>query len=169
MKNQTTKCVECGKGFETPTKIRMLCSHECHLKRRRNWYQEHKDDISRTAKEKYHNGGKEYYAKYEKTERGFLMRKYRNMQSRIVGIQKKKHHLYKGLPLLSREDFYKWAFASRRFKNMYKRWVESGYQRKLTPSVDRIDSSRGYEIDNMRWLTHSENSRLGSISQHRKN
>ena len=31
--------------------------------------------------------------KYEKTKKGFLMRLYRNMQSRVQGVQKKKHHL----------------------------------------------------------------------------
>jgi hypothetical protein len=39
--------------------------------------------------------------------------------------------------------------------------VSSGYDRKLTPTVDRINTELGYEIHNMRWLTHSENSRLG--------
>jgi hypothetical protein len=46
------------------------------------------------------------YHKYEKTKKGFLMRKYRNMQSRVTGIQKKKAHLYKDLYLLPREQYY---------------------------------------------------------------
>jgi hypothetical protein len=48
--------------------------------------------------------------KYEKTKSGFIMRMYRNMQSRITGIQWKKRHLYSGKELLSREDFYSFAF-----------------------------------------------------------
>jgi len=34
--------------------------------------------------------------KYEKTKNGFLMRVYRNMRSRIAGVQKEKFHLYAG-------------------------------------------------------------------------
>lgn len=106
--------------------------------------------------------------KYEKTQNGFLMRAYRNMKSRILGIQKQKHHLYAGKPLLSKEDFYTWAKSSPEFQDLFTAWEESGHDRKLTPSVDRVDSSRGYELDNMQWITHSENSRRGSVSRHSK-
>jgi hypothetical protein len=47
---------------------------------------------------------------------------------------------------------------------MFEIYKSSEFNRKLAPTVDRIDSSKGYSLDNMRWLTHSENSRLGSIS-----
>jgi hypothetical protein len=32
--------------------------------------------------------------KYEKTPKGYLMRTYRNMKSRVLGIQHKKAHIY---------------------------------------------------------------------------
>ena len=86
------------------------------------------------------------------------MRLYRNMQSRTNGIQWRKAHLYEGLQLLPREDFYKWALAQEEFHTMFTEWEVSNYNRKLTPSVDRIDSSEGYALSNMRWLTHSVNS-----------
>jgi hypothetical protein len=105
--------------------------------------------------------------KYEKTRKGFLVRKYRNMQSRVAGIQKKKAHLYKDLYLLPREEYYEWAFGHEEFERLFKEWVDSNYQRKLCPTVDRIDPKKGYYLDNMRWITHSENSRLGSISNRR--
>jgi len=106
-----------------------------------------------------------YTRKYEKTIPGFLMRCYRNMQSRITGVQKKKWHLYKGLSLLDRQDFYNLARNDWRFFELWLNWVKSGYDRKLTPSVNRIDSGRGYEPDNIEWLTHSDNSRLGAMSR----
>ena len=104
--------------------------------------------------------------KYEKTKRGFLMRMYRNMTSRTLGIQKGKAHLYKGKEILSKEDFYAWA-NSAEFDTMFAIWEASDYNRKLTPTVDRVDSKLGYKEDNMRWLTHSENSRLGAISKNK--
>lgn len=106
--------------------------------------------------------------KYEKTPQGFLMRKYRNMESRVRGIQKSKTHLYPNLYLLPRKEFYTWSKNSTEFEELYNHWVNNNYDRKLTPSVDRVDSSKGYELNNMEWVTHSENSRRGAISQKRK-
>lgn len=108
------------------------------------------------------------YHKYEKTPNGFLMRLYRNMESRIRGIQKQKSHLYQGKYLLPREEFYSWAKKHLPFWRMYVVWVQNNYSRKLTPTVDRLDSAKGYELTNMEWVTHSENSRRGSLSRHKK-
>ncbi len=107
-----------------------------------------------------------YTKKYEKTKSGFLMRLYRNMQSRVTGVQRKKLHLYAFCSLLSREEFYKWANDSREFHLLFENWKLNEYKRTLTPSVDRVDSFLGYELSNMEWVTHSENSRRGSLNQH---
>jgi hypothetical protein len=95
--------------------------------------------------------------RYEKTLNGFLMRAYRNMKSRIAGIQSKKAHLYAGKSLMSREDFYAWSQGNEDFLRLFTAWVVSGYERRISPSVDRIDATRGYEIGNIRWVTFSEN------------
>lgn len=97
--------------------------------------------------------------RYERTKKGKLMRTYRNMQSRVLGILKKKRHLYEGLPILSRSEFYLWANNSEEFHRLFDGWVASGYQCGDSPSVDRIDPTKGYVLGNMRWLTHRENSR----------
>lgn len=109
--------------------------------------------------------GNAWTKKYEKTKKGFLVRLYRNMQSRVLGVQHKKAHLYKGLSLLDRESFYHWALNSEKFNDLFDKWEQSKYDRKLTPTVDRIDSNDGYDLGNMRWLTHSENSKLGAQSR----
>lgn len=107
--------------------------------------------------------------RYEKTRRGFLMRLYRNMQSRVTGVQKEKFHLYEGKSLaVTRDQFYEWGFTSGEFHALFDAWEVSGYARSYTPSVDRINSSRGYEFDNMEWVTHSENSRRGNASRIRQ-
>jgi hypothetical protein len=79
----------------------------------------------------------------------------------VHGTQKAKHHLYEGKFLLDKTSFYNWAMSCPEFHALYDEWVDSNYDRKLTPSVDRIDSSKGYEVSNMEWVTHSENSRRG--------
>lgn len=103
--------------------------------------------------------------KYEKTKKGFLMRLYRNMQSRIDGVQKQKHHLYIGKFLIDRNTFYDWAINNNTFHILFDNYEKSGYDRKLAPSVDRIKSELGYELNNMEFITHSENSRRGCISR----
>jgi len=114
------------------------------------------------------NNGNACTTKYERTKGGKLMRIYRNMRSRVEGVQWMKAHLYAGKELLPKGDFYVWALASPEFHRLYREWAESSYERKLAPSVDRVDSARGYCLDNMQWVTHSENSRRGSVSQHRQ-
>lgn len=106
--------------------------------------------------------------KYERTKKGKLMRNYRNMESRIKGIQWRKAHLYEGKELISRDEFYDWSMADPNFHILFDAWVDSGYDRKLSPSVDRMDSSKGYTLDNMEWVTHSENSRRGNLSRYGK-
>jgi hypothetical protein len=106
------------------------------------------------------------FHKYEKTKKGFLMRAYRNMKSRITGVQSKKQHLYAGLELLDKELFYQWALADQDFNMLFANWEANEYVLKLTPSIDRKDSKIGYAISNMRWLTQQENSRLGAVSRY---
>lgn len=101
--------------------------------------------------------------KYEKTLKGKLMRTYRNMQSRTEGLV--KSHLYADLPLLDRETFYEWSLSSSNYPELHEDWVQSDYDKKLSPSIDRIDSEKGYTLSNIRWVTHSENSRLGGINR----
>ena len=103
--------------------------------------------------------------KYEKTKPGFLMRLYRNMKSRITGVQKHNLNLYIGKELLPKEEFYKWAFENKDFHRLWRVWVRSEYERRLCPGVDRIDSSRGYTLDNMQFVTLSVNCSRSSITK----
>lgn len=109
-------------------------------------------------------------AKYEKTKRGFLMRCYRNMLSRITGVQVAKYHLYEGKRLdFTKQEFYEFSLGSDVFNKLFAEWELSEYNRKLTPSVDRINSAKGYSFDNIEWVTHSENSARSSAQRRKKN
>lgn len=103
---------------------------------------------------------------YEKTLNGYLVRVYRNMKSRVTGIQAKKAHLYNGKSILPKETFYQFSLNDNNYLTLHKAWADSGYTNKLAPSIDRRDSSIGYDLDNIRWITHSENSKRGAISRH---
>jgi hypothetical protein len=97
------------------------------------------------------------HRKYEKTINGFLVRAYRNMKTRIAG-KRHKERRYKGMEILDKNIFYKWSKEDPKFIDMFKKWESKKYCRKLSPSVDRIDAAKGYTLDNIQWLTHSENS-----------
>lgn len=107
--------------------------------------------------------------KYKRTIPGFLNRVYGRMKGRVSGQPSNKNHLYKDKPLMSKEDFLQWASESPEFHSLFEKYKQEGFKRTLAPSVDRVDSDGGYTMGNVRWLTSSENSRLGSISPKRKN
>lgn len=96
--------------------------------------------------------------KYEKTIDGYLMRMYRNMKSRVTGVQSKKAHLYLGKELMDKNLFYEFAKCSPMFRTLFYQYEGSGYAQKLAPTPDRKDSAKGYTMDNIQWVTHSVNS-----------
>lgn len=101
--------------------------------------------------------------RYWKTINGKLMMTYNNMNRRVRGYA--KPHLYNGLELCAREDFYNWSLSNESFVLLYKEWVDSDYIKSLSPSIDRVDSSLGYTFENMQWITLAENSRRGANSR----
>lgn len=64
---------------------------------------------------------------------------------------------YAGLSILPRTEFFGWAESDPEFNRLFDAWVASGYERRLSPSIDRIDSKLGYQLHNMQWLTLGEN------------
>lgn len=126
---------------------------------------ETREEFNARQREHRRKTGNAVTKRYEKTKKGFLVRMYRNMYSRVTGIQHKNPHLYKGLEILPREEFYAWAFDSRDFHDLWDVWVKAGHKQRLVPSVDRIDSGLGYFLDNMEWVPFHENCRRGTYSK----
>lgn len=157
-----------GIGLDQEVKICSCCSTEKVLE----YFVKHsricRDCRNEKQRVKRRQNGDAATKKYEKTKKGFLMRSYRNMLSRVTGVQSKKAHLYEGLDVLSKEQFYEWALANEDFHELFEEYEKSDYDMRLAPSVDREDSSKGYNLDNMRWLPHWKNSQLGSLSRRNK-
>lgn len=107
--------------------------------------------------------------KYEKTKKGFLVRTYRNMLSRVTGVTKNKNHLYLGLEILDKNIFYDFSINNKEFNALFSDWEKMNYNRKFTPSIERIDSKKGYLLDNIEWIPFSENCRRGNLSRYNKN
>ena len=159
MQDKSTKvCIRCGIEQNIYEFRKQKETHDGHANQCRICLNE----IQRIKRKE---NGNDATHRYEKTPKGFLMREYRNMESRVTGVQKKKAHLYLGLPLLDRESFYIWGYNQIEFHALFEAWEASGYNRKVTPTVDRINSNRGYELGNMEWVTHSVNSQRGAVSR----
>lgn len=97
----------------------------------------------------------------------FLTKVYKNMRQRVLGIQKTNMNTYYGLELLSKEEFINFTKNNDQFARLYKEWIQNGYKRTETPSVDRIDSTKGYTLDNIRWLPNWLNFSYGATSDKR--
>lgn len=105
--------------------------------------------------------------RYAKTPAGFLQYRYNRMSLRVRGLVPKSKG-YDGLPIISRQEFIAWAGTQEDFYRLFEAWEKSGYERRLTPTVDRIEGPKGYVLGNMRWLTLSENCRLGALQRWRR-
>jgi hypothetical protein len=96
----------------------------------------------------------------------FLAKRYDNIKQRCTNKAHPRYQQYKNRLKMSRNEFYKWAKTDT-FYEMHSKWAESGYDKNLTPSVDRINNTEGYEPQNLQWLT-MQNHRKKSASEQRK-
>jgi hypothetical protein len=104
--------------------------------------------------------------KYRKTLKGYMVYAYNGMLQRTKPSS--SDAAYRGLPLLSNQEFREFTLNNQDYHRLFNNWVESGYNHKLSPSIDRIESTKGYTLDNIRWVTHSVNSSLGSKNLQKK-
>lgn len=101
-------------------------------------------------------------SKYSPT--AFFTTQYDKMKNRVNSYGKNK---YLGMELLNRDSFYTWASQQGSFYVLFKEWARKGFQLKYRPTVDRISPKLGYTENNIRWITHSENSTLGVTGRKR--
>lgn len=71
---------------------------------------------------------------------------------------KKYRNSYYGREYLSQEEWDEWCVQSdKTFMSLWVAWVESGYENKKSPSIDRIDNDKGYVVGNLQWMTKEGN------------
>lgn len=99
--------------------------------------------------------------RYKRTLRGMILERYKEMRCRVEGKRPRGRHRYEGLSICDKEDFLNWSEVDLVLHMLYRGWVESNYDKRLSPSVDRIDPTQGYILSNIRWVTHSQNSSDG--------
>lgn len=75
------------------------------------------------------------------------------------------HPRYIGLPFMDKiswHDFMEDTLEDR--KVLYDEWKASGFLRRLSPSIDRINNKDGYRPENLRWVPLHVNSRRADHS-----
>lgn len=92
-----------------------------------------------------------YRDKQRKTKSGVICVMYTNQRQR----SKRCNQPY---PSYSLDESREWLFGQDLFHELYNNWVESGYDKWLKPSVDRIDDYRWYDMDNIQLMTWEGNS-----------
>jgi hypothetical protein len=108
---------------------------------------------------------KRYYQNYDRYRQKYnIMRifnhRYSGMKTRVNG---NGSHAYSvvGKKICSKTAFVKWCLSPKifiTFQKIYLAWKKAGFPKKLSPSIDRIDNTKGYELNNLQWLTHQDNS-----------
>lgn len=104
----------------------------------------------------------EYYDNRRKYEvKRMLDQRYTSIKQRCEDNIHHPSSAY-GLLYLSKKEFLDWYEETKDvFDKLYKAWQDGGFTKGLAPSVDRIDSKKGYTVDNMQWLDFSANIKKG--------
>ncbi len=95
--------------------------------------------------------------KYYRSKNGYLICKYLDMVRRVEGRSPLAVSSV-GKSVLTKKEFITWASYNKDFHSLFKQWELSGYERTLSPSIDRIDDNKGYTVCNMQFITQGENS-----------
>lgn len=73
---------------------------------------------------------------------------------------KKRNH---NKPSYTKGQLKQWLIDQPLFHKLFVDWVESNYDRNLTPSVDRINNLLGYDLNNIQLMTWCENNKKGRV------
>ena len=88
-------------------------------------------------------------------------RRYKDLRRRSSGRTKRKYHS-ESKDIVSKAEFIDWCWSDdnlKEFEKIYDVWEERGFEKKDSPSIDRIDSQGTYTLDNIQWLSLGENAR----------
>lgn len=85
-----------------------------------------------------------------RTAKGYAAQMYKQMNKRAAK---------KGMQIMKRSEFLRWTEVSDEYQRLHREWEAADYERRLAPSIDRRNNEKGYEKDNLQFLTQRENSK----------
>lgn len=87
----------------------------------------------------------------------FLRTRYTELKQRCTNPKERNIDTYLGLSYCTLNEFLNRFLKDKHFNKLFKNWQKSNFEYKLCPSIDRINPKFGYTLDNIQFLTHSEN------------
>ena len=99
-----------------------------------------------------------YIKNKKRTDSTFYLRtKYQVIMQRCRNKNHKEYESYKNYKVCSSEEFINKFKNDKQYLKLYKEWQKSNYKLSLTPSIDRIDNSKGYTLNNIQMITMGKN------------
>ncbi len=93
---------------------------------------------------------------YRRTKDGLISNMYGGQRTR----SKQKGY---PMPSYTKADLTDWLFAQKLFHHLFHLWEVSGFDKMLTPSIDRIDNYAPYSFSNIQLMTWIENKKKGQL------
>lgn len=97
--------------------------------------------------------------KYNKSTPDLLAKKMYNTQ--VINSTSRGH----APPAYSLTELCHWLVDQPRFACLYADWERAGWPKAKAPSIDRLDDSKGYALNNLQLLTWAENRAKGAASK----
>jgi len=119
--------------------------------------------VEKFSDQKSRKDGKRANCKECRKEEGKIYRRSKKgLLSKIYNHQKEssKRRGYNP-PNYTLDTFINWALGDAAFNDLHTNWEASGYDKSLTPSVDRKNDYEGYSFKNIQLMTWGENEEKG--------
>ena len=94
-----------------------------------------------------------YNKKYTRTVKGLVKKIYAHQ------IRNTKHREHE-LPKYTEQELHDWFIKENSKSCIYENWINSGYDKELIPSIDRLINTETYSLDNIQLVTWKRNKEL---------
>lgn len=129
-----------------------MCSHHYDAMRNQNPKRSFRERVKSDPKVRAR--GLESARRWRRTFGGVVTCLYNSAYNRVTSLKMPLRlvKLYHGKGIMPREEWMEWALAHKELYRLYVTWRNSGYQRRLKPSPDRLNSNLGYFKDNIEFI-----------------